>query len=89
MSIEPTPVQETALLKVFPIIIIIKSVNIKIEIPKPKLFIKACSLCCEAVSLGSTAILSSNVVDSGNCSLRILTIFLLSMLLFSNLNTAR
>ena len=38
LSIEPTPVQVTALLKVFPIMIVIKSVKMKIVIPRPTLF---------------------------------------------------
>ena len=39
LSIDPTPVQVTALLKVLPISIVIKRVSIKITIPNPKLLI--------------------------------------------------
>ena len=44
LSIDPTPVHVTALLKVFPIKIVMKRVIIKIAIPKPTLFIKSDSI---------------------------------------------
>ena len=44
LSIEPTPVQVTALLKDFPINIVMKRVIAKIAIPKPTLFINSESI---------------------------------------------
>ena len=41
LSIEPTPVQVTVLLKVFPTSIVINRVNINIATPSPTLFIKS------------------------------------------------
>ena len=44
LSIEPTPVQVTALLNDFPAIIVMNKVQIKIMIPIPKLFINGDSM---------------------------------------------
>ena len=41
LSIDPTPVHVTALLKVLPMSIIIKRVNMKIATPNPILFINS------------------------------------------------